>query len=67
MDRIIKTDKGIGTINTDYLGDTPYQKNPENVQKYNPLTYANIPGVRNTDKICMNKSDFRPVTKSERG
>ena len=53
--------------NFDYLPDLPYQKNPENAQKYNAVSYAKIPGVNNTDKICVNKSDFRPVTKSERG
>ncbi len=59
--------KSTMTPNFDYLGDIPYQKNPENKQRYNGITYADLPGVRNTDKVCINKSDYRPVTKSERG
>ena len=53
--------------NYDYLPDMPYQKQPENKQRYNPMESINIPGVRDSSKAKINKSDFRPVTKSERG
>jgi hypothetical protein len=59
--------KPLGTPNFDYLGDMPYQKQPANVQKYNQMEKISIPGVRDIDKARINKSDFRPVTKSERG
>lgn len=59
--------KSMKAPNFDYMPDLPFQQNPENKQRYNGITYANMPGVQNSNKICINKSDFRPVTGSERG
>lgn len=58
MDRIIKTDKGIGTINLDARQDMPLYKQPDANGKNNPMIGVTLKGVRNADKIRINKSDY---------
>lgn len=60
MDRIIKTDKGIGAFNVDENKDLPLykQQNPNGLT--NPMIGVKLKGVRNSDKIRVNKSDYTP-------
>lgn len=66
MDRIIKTDKGIGRINLDQNRDLPlfYQENPNGLT--NERIGVTLKGVRNADKIRINKSDYTPSNRRDK-
>ena len=58
MDRIINTDKGIGTINLDAKQDLPLYCREDANTKHNALIGVKLKGVRDADKILINKSDY---------
>ncbi len=60
MDRIIKTDKGIGPIDLDYKRDQNFLEKPNPWGLTNPLIGVKLKGVQNADKIRINKSDLTP-------
>jgi hypothetical protein len=60
MDRIIKTDKGIGPINVDENRDENFLNNPRPWGLTNERIGVKLNGVRNADKIRHNKSDYTP-------
>lgn len=60
MDRVIKTDKGIGPIDLDAKQDLPLYCRDDANTKHNQLIGVKLSGVRNADKIKINKSDYTP-------
>lgn len=60
MDRIIKTDKGIGPISLEENKDLPLYKQPNPNGLTNARIGVKLDGVRNADKIRINKSDYTP-------
>ena len=58
MDRIIKTEKGIGAFNLDAKQDLPLYKQPDANGMNNPMIGVTLKGVKNADKIRINKSDY---------
>ncbi len=60
MDRVIKTDKGIGPIDLDYKRDENFLNNPNPWGLTNERIGVKLEGVKNADKIRINKSDLTP-------
>lgn len=58
MDRIIKTQKGIGTISVDEKKDMPLYMRESAYSNIKGLESVQLKGVRNADLIRINKSDY---------
>lgn len=66
MDRIIKTDKGIGTISLDAKQDLPLYCTDDANTKHNALIGVKLKGVRDADKIRINQSDYTQSNRKDK-
>lgn len=66
MDKVIKTEKGIGPISFDAKQDRPLYLREEGYTKYNELIGVQLKGVKNADKIRINKSDYTPSKRKDK-
>lgn len=60
MDRIIKTDKGIGPIDLDAKRAENFLEKPSPWGLTKPMIGVKLEGVKNAEKIRHNKSDLTP-------
>ena len=66
MDRIIKTDKGIGPISFDEKRNQNFLEEPNCFGLTNPKIGVKLNGVNNADKIRINKSDYTPSVRKDK-
>lgn len=66
MDRIIKTQKGIGPISLDAKRDENFLNQPNPFGLTNPMIGVKLSGVQNADKIRINKSDYTPSVRKDK-